>query len=180
MTATIEMHRAVKKRGISSLFIPTGQTGILCGGFGIAIDRVIGDFMSGACEKLILDNYHNEEAIFVEGQGGIYHPGYSAVTLGILHGTLPTHMILCHDVRRKCVKDSDIPLPSIKKIIHAYELLTLDIAPAKVVGIALNCSNMTNDEALMHIKNIENEINLPTTDCVKFGADKLIDAIWKK
>lgn len=178
MTATIEMSKEAKRRGISNLFIPTGQTGILCGGFGIAIDRVIGDFMAGACEKLILDHYNNEEAIFVEGQGGIYHPGYSGVTLGILHGTMPTHMILCHDPRRTCVKDSDIPLPDLNKIIKAYELLTLDIRPARVVGIALNCSNMTDEEALIEIERIESKTSLPATDCVKFGASKLIDAIW--
>ncbi len=94
MTASLEIEKSLVRRGRKPLFVPTGQTGIMIAGFGISIDRVIGDFMAGATEKLILEHAPGHDIVLVEGQGSLLHPGYSGVTLGLLHGAMPTEMIL--------------------------------------------------------------------------------------
>jgi uncharacterized NAD-dependent epimerase/dehydratase family protein len=177
MTTTIELDNLAKKQGLKSTFIPTGQTGIMIAGFGISIDACAGDFMSGACEKLLLDHGKNADYIFVEGQGSIFHLGYSGVTLGMLHGFLPTHMILCHDPTRLNAKDSDYPLPSIKDVIKGYEEITPFFRKAKVVGIALNLTKYNEKDSIDIIKKYENETGLPVTDPLKFGVKNLLDAI---
>ena len=121
MTASLEIEKSARKRGRNTVFIPTGQTGIMIAGFGISIDRVIGDFMAGATEKLILEYGPGHDLILVEGQGSLLHPGYSGVTLGLLHGTMPTEMILCHEPSRKFIRDSTLPIPPLPEVIAPYE-----------------------------------------------------------
>lgn len=180
-TTVIELERLANQQGRKAIYIPTGQTGIMIAGFGIAIDRVIGDFMSGAAEKLILENAPGHDLILVEGQGSLLHPGYSGVTLSLIHGSMPSHMILCHQPTRKYIRDSKILIPPLKEIAALYEAVTLPIKKAKVIGISLNCFDLTDEQALKEIEKIEALTGLPTTDCVKFGAQKLLDAInWAR
>ncbi len=180
-STAIEIAKLANEQGRKAIYIPTGQTGIMIAGFGIAIDRVIGDFMSGAAEQLILENAPGHDLILVEGQGSVLHPGYSGVTLSLLHGTMPSHMILCHQPTRKYIRDSKIIIPPLKEIVALYESLSLPIKKARVVGISLNCFDLTKEEALREIEKTESLTGLPTTDCIKFGAQKLLDAInWAR
>ncbi|MCI0526101.1 MAG: DUF1611 domain-containing protein, partial [Nitrospira sp.] len=176
-TTVIEIARLANQQGRKAIYIPTGQTGIMIAGFGIVIDRVIGDFMSGATEKLILENAAGHDLILVEGQGSLLHPGYSGVTLSLLHGSMPSHMILCHQPTRKYIRDSRIPIPPLKEIAQLYEVMALPIKKGQVIGISLNCFDLTEEEALREIEKTEKLTSLPTTDCVKFGAQKLLDTI---
>jgi uncharacterized NAD-dependent epimerase/dehydratase family protein len=98
------------------------------------------------------------------------------VALGILHGSLPDVMILCHrtDIG---VSDYGINTDDLEKMITLNENLVSFIKPSKVIGIALNSYNLTQDKVLHLIDNIENSTGLPTTDPVRFGAEKLTDAI---
>lgn len=176
-TTVIEITKLANQQGRKAIYIPTGQTGIMIAGFGIVIDRVIGDFMSGATEKLILENAPGHDLILVEGQGSLLHPGYSGVTLSLLHGSMPSHMILCHQPTRRYIRDSKIPIPPLTEIAELYERMTLSIKKGKVIGISLNCFDLTEEEALEEIKKTEKLTGLPTTDCIKFGAQKLLDAI---
>ena len=99
----------------------TGQTGMLVAGSGCAIDRVISDFVAGAAEKLVLANQHHE-VIVVEGQGSLFHPRYSGVTLSLLHGAMPHGLIACYEMGRKAVFGMpDVPLPPLRKVIEFYE-----------------------------------------------------------
>jgi uncharacterized NAD-dependent epimerase/dehydratase family protein len=180
-STAIEITQLANQQGRKAVFIPTGQTGIMIFGYGITIDRVIGDFMSGATEKLILENAPGHDLVLVEGQGSVLHPGYSGVTLSLLHGSMPSHLILCHQPTRKYIRDSKIIIPPLKEIAALYESLTLSIKKARVVGIALNCFDMTDEDALREIEKTETLTGLPTTDCIKFGAQKLVDAInWAR
>ncbi|HZK51338.1 MAG TPA: DUF1611 domain-containing protein, partial [Actinomycetota bacterium] len=89
MTVTLELTKAAKEAGVNAEFVATGQTGILIAGRGIAVDRVISDFTAGAAEQLILESSPDSEVLIVEGQGSLWHPAYSGVTLGLLHGAAP-------------------------------------------------------------------------------------------
>ncbi len=99
MTVSLELDRAARERGIASVFVPTGQTGIAIAGWGIAVDAVVADFVSGAAEQLVLEgSRRGGDLLWVEGQGALLHPAYSGVTLGLYHGSVPHALVLCHRV----------------------------------------------------------------------------------
>lgn len=178
MLTSLELNSAANKKGINSDFIATGQIGILIKGEGIAIDRVISDFVPGSVEKLILEK-KEKEILFVEGQGSIFQPLYSAVTMGLIHGTAPDAMILCHLPSRKKIRYTNLDMPDYETMIKMYEDLAGIVNKAKVVGISLNCHDMTNEQALQIIEKTEKKTGLPATDPVKFGVDKLLNALVK-
>ncbi|RMF96058.1 MAG: DUF1611 domain-containing protein, partial [Planctomycetota bacterium] len=99
MVTAIELTEGLKRAGIDAKFVATGQTGIMIEGDGCPIDRVISDFVPGAAENLVRANQHHE-VIVVEGQGSLFHPRYSCVTLGLLHGIRPHGLILCWEAGR--------------------------------------------------------------------------------
>jgi len=173
----LEVNRSLKNRGLRSEFIATGQTGILISGKGIAMDRVIADFISGAAEKLVLDN-EAFDFLVIEGQGSLAHPLYSGVTLGMLHGFAPQALILCHQVGRTIMRGTaDTPMPSLKTMIDLYERISAPVFPARVVGVALNLMTLTDEkQARDEVKRVEDQLQLPATDVIRFGADKLTDA----
>lgn len=179
MLSGIEITKAARARGLNAEFCPTGQNGIMVWGWGIAIDAVVSDFTAGAAEEIVLEGAKNHGLLIVEGQGSLVHPGYSGVTLSLLHGSMPDAMIFCHQPSRDTVARYSVPLPSLTDMIAHYEMLTAPIKPAKVIGIALNCFDLSERETSKAITDIEKETCLPATDVVKFGADKLVDAIQK-
>ena len=110
MVAAVELSRGLVRAGVDAAFVATGQTGILVAGSGCPIDRVIADFLSGAAEKLVLANQHHD-VIVVEGQGSLFHPRYSGVTLGLLHGLMPHGLVLCYEMGRTAVAGMEsVPL----------------------------------------------------------------------
>ena len=97
MTVALELDRAARARGLASVFVPTGQTGIAIAGWGIAVDAVVSDFIAGASEQLVVEGVERGgELLWIEGQGSITHPAYSGVTLGLIHGSAPHAFVLCH------------------------------------------------------------------------------------
>lgn len=177
MLSGIEITNTARQRGINAEFCPTGQNGIMVWGWGIAIDAVISDFTAGAAEQIVLEGAKNHDLLIVEGQGSLVHPGYSGVTLSLLHGSMPDAMIFCHQPSRKEVARYTISLPTLPEMIAQYEMLTEPIKTAKVIGVALNCFDLSEEEALEAIDSVEKVTGLPATDVVKFGAAKLVDAI---
>jgi uncharacterized NAD-dependent epimerase/dehydratase family protein len=119
--------------------------------------------------------------VLVEGQGSINHPGYSGVTLGLLHGSCPDALILCHQATREYIGDyraaSWLRLPSLSEYVRMYETIGSAVHPTRVVGIALNTYDMTEDEALRACEEAARETGLPATDPVRFDSGPLIDAI---
>jgi len=173
----LEINDSLCKRKLDSVFVATGQTGIMISGKGIAIDRVIADFIAGAAERLVQDNADHNYLV-IEGQGGITHPLYSGVTLGMLHGFAPQVLILCHKYDRKIMRGTNnVPLLPLKKLIKLYENLTQPILPAKVVGIGLNLLGLSLRDAESEVKRVREELGLPTTDVLRFGAEPLVEAI---
>lgn len=179
MLSGIEITHAARKQGLNAEFCPTGQNGIMVWGWGIAIDAVISDFTAGAAEEIVLEGAENHDLLIVEGQGSLVHPGYSGVTLSLLHGSMPDAMIFCHQPSRKQVARYTVPLPSLSDMIMQYEILTQPIKPAKVIGVALNCFDLSEQESCEAIDAVETETGLPATDVIKFGAEKLVDAIQR-
>jgi uncharacterized NAD-dependent epimerase/dehydratase family protein len=179
MTVALELDREAKRRGVKSEFVPTGQTGIAIAGWGISVDAVVADFIAGAAERLVVEaSRRGGELILVEGQGSLLHPQYSGVTLGLFHGSAPHTLILCHKAGEKFVdNDERFPIPPLSELVDLHERMSLIARPAKVVGIALNTRDLTEDEAREAVRAAEAETGLPATDPVRFGAGPLVDAL---
>jgi uncharacterized NAD-dependent epimerase/dehydratase family protein len=182
MTATCELDLEARKRGLRSVFVPTGQTGIAIAGWGIAVDAVVSDFLAGAAERLVVDGRERGDLLWVEGQGAILHPVYSGVTVGLMHGSAPHLYVLCHEVGRALVEGdaTESPIPSLGELVDLHERMSLRLRPAKVACIALNSSAVSEDEARAAIAAAEEETGLPADDPVRFGAGKLLDAVLER
>jgi uncharacterized NAD-dependent epimerase/dehydratase family protein len=181
MTAVCELDLEARKRGLKSVFVPTGQTGIAIAGWGISVDAVVSDFLAGAAERLVVEGGRRGDLLWVEGQGAILHPIYSGVTVGLIHGSAPHLYVLCHEVGRTVVEGDPTasPILSLTELIDLHERMSLKLRPAKTVAIALNTSTGSEDEARQAIAAAEEETGLPTDDPVRFGAGKLLDAVLK-
>jgi uncharacterized NAD-dependent epimerase/dehydratase family protein len=179
MTATCELDLEARKRGLRSVFVPTGQTGIAIAGWGIAVDAVVSDFLAGAAERLVVQGGERGDLLWVEGQGAILHPVYSGVTVGLIHGSAPHLYVLCHEVGRTVVEGdaTESPIPSLRELVDLHERISLRLRPAKVACVALNSSGVTEEEARAAIAAAEDETGLPADDPVRFGAGKLLDAV---
>jgi uncharacterized NAD-dependent epimerase/dehydratase family protein len=181
MTATCELDLEARKRGLRSVFVPTGQTGIAIAGWGIAVDAVVSDFLAGAAERLVVEGARQGDLLWVEGQGAILHPIYSGVALGLMHGSAPHLYVLCHEVGRTVVEGDPTasPILSLRELVDLHERMSLKLRPAKVACIALNTSPVSEEEARAAIADAEAETGLPADDPVRFGAGKLLDSVLK-
>ena len=179
MTATCELDLESRRRGLKSVFVPTGQTGVAIAGWGISVDAVVSDFLAGAAERLVVEGGKRGDLLWVEGQGAILHPIYSGVTVGLMHGSSPHLYVLCHEVGRTVVEGdpTESPIPSLSELVDLHERMSLKLRPAKVAAVALNTSTVSADKAREAIAAAEEETGLPTDDPVRFGAERLLDAV---
>ena len=182
MTVSLELDRAARARGIESRFVPTGQTGIAIAGWGIAVDAVVSDFIAGAAEQLVVEGHERGgELLFVEGQGALTHPAYSGVTLGLIHGSAPHAFVLCHQAGSTEVDGyPGHPLLPLPELVELHEWISLPARRARVAAIALNTRDLAGDDAARAtIARAEAETGLTADDPVRFGADRLLDAVLR-
>ncbi|HZB35037.1 MAG TPA: DUF1611 domain-containing protein [Gaiellaceae bacterium] len=181
-TVAVELDLAARRRGLASVFVPTGQTGIWIAGWGIAIDAVVSDFLAGAAERLVVEGAaRGGELLWVEGQGSLVHPAYSGVTMGLMHGATPHAFVLVHKARATHTEGyPDHPLPPLRALIDLHERASLPLRPAKVAAIALHTGSLEEDDARAEIAHVEAETGLPVDDPVRFGADTLLDAVLER
>lgn len=178
-TVAIELDREARRRGLASVFVPTGQTGIAIAGWGIAVDAVVADFLAGAAERLVVEGHaRGGELLFVEGQGSLVHPLYSGVTLGLLHGSAPHVLVLCHRTGATEIEGSPgHPIPSLPELVRLYEEISLPARRARVACVALNTAGLDEHAARAAIAGVAGETGLPADDPVRFGAARLLDAV---
>jgi uncharacterized NAD-dependent epimerase/dehydratase family protein len=179
MTVSLELVRAARERGIDAGFIPTGQTGIMIAGWGNPIDRVVSDFTAGAVEEMILEMGDTHDVLFVEGQGSIVHPAYSAVTCGILHGAMPDAMVLCHVAGHEAIHGYEsTAIPDPETYVDLYEGLAAPVHPGEVVAGAVNTSSIDSDAAAREaLDAFGSQVGGPATDPIRFDADEILDAV---
>lgn len=183
MTASLEIRAALRARDVDARFAATGQSGIVIDGAGIPVDAVVSDFVSGAAERITLEAAEGADVVLVEGQGALFHPGYSAVTLGLLHGSMPHGMILCWMPGRKQVYAGGyewVEIPTPEQAIAAYEEAMRWAAPrleSRVIGLSANTYDLPEVEARRVVEEAGRATGLPSTDPVRFGADVLAEAV---
>ena len=180
MTASLELGDAAEQAGVTAEFIATGQTGILIAGTGIAVDRVISDFLAGAAETLVCEGSPDADVLMVEGQGSLWHPAYAGVTLGLLHGSAPHSLVLCHQAYRTAIEEPPYSkLPPLAEMVSLYEEVAATVRPARVCCVSVNCRGLSDDEATKAVAEVEDELGLPAGDVFRGGAPKLWDAVAK-
>ena len=186
MTAAIELTRSLRDAGVAARFVATGQTGILVADHGVAVDAVPADFVAGMIEERVVEAAREAEVVVVEGQGALHHPGYSGVTLGLLHGACPSALILCHQVGREQVRvsagrvaeaESQPDIPPLDQLARAYEIAASWVSAARVIGVALNTSGLPDHEARAALDHAAALTGCPATDPVRFGAQPLAAAV---
>lgn len=181
MTAQLQLTEELTRRGVRTRFVPTGQTGIMLEGWGIAVDAVVADFIAGAAERITLEGAADADIVLVEGQGSINHPGYSGVTLGLLHGSCPDGLILCHQASRRYIGDyreeAWLRIPPLSEYVRVYETVGSMVHPTRVLGVCLNTYDLPEAEARRACEEASSDTGLPATDPVRFGPDPLIAAV---
>ena len=179
MTATLETQRAAERAGVTAQFVATGQTGVIIAGWGICVDAVVSDFVSGASEQLVLEAAgRGPDLVLVEGQGSLGHPAYSGVTLGLLHGSCPDCLILCADASSEEVVQG-VPRPAPALAARLYEEAAALVKPAPVVAVSLNTKGLSEAEAEGFVARVADETGLPTADPFRTSAAPILEAVLR-
>ena len=178
MFTSLAIEKEMKARGMKATFRATGQTGIFIAGDGVSVDAVVADFISGATEWLTPDNDDDHWDV-VEGQGSLFHAAYAGVTLGLLHGSQPDAIVLCHEPTRPHMRGTPtVSMPDLQAVIDANiragQLTNPDI---RCVGVSVNTSALSDGEADKLLQELEAKLGLPCVDAFRHGAARLVDAI---
>ncbi|MFH1755067.1 MAG: DUF1611 domain-containing protein [Candidatus Latescibacterota bacterium] len=178
MTVAYELYLEARRRGINAAWAATGQTGMILRGRGIAVDAVIGDYLSGAAETLVNFEGQAKDIVFVEGQGSLLHPGYGAVTLGLMLGVMPDCMVLVHDLAKKTVKDYDaIEIPSMRDMMQYHQAVMLPVKKVPFAAVAARTGALPLSSATEYLRDIEAETDLPAGDVIRFGCTEILDGV---
>ena len=178
MYTTLSLARDMQSQGIKATFRATGQSGILVAGEGVAVDCVVSDFISGSVEALCPAN-DDDHWDLIEGQGSLYHPAFAGVSLGLLHGSQPDALVICHALNRDHMRAlPGRPLPSLEQVIEmnltAARITNPDV---KVIGVSVNTSSVSEDEALAYCKSVTDQLGLPCVDPIRHGVGALVEAL---
>lgn len=181
MTTMLELDREARARGVDSTFVATGQVGMMVSGGGIAVDSIMADFVNSVVEDVVYSAARRHDLVLVEGQGAVNHPRYSAVTLGLVHGSRPDTMILCHDLGRTAIGLlRDRPLPSLRRAVEINEEAIRwadQDSTCRVAGISVMTRGFSAADARAALTAIAEETGLPTVDVLRDGAGALLDAV---
>lgn len=176
----LALAREMSARGMDATFRATGQTGILISGSGVPIDAVVADFVSGAAETLSPDAPESHWDV-IEGQGGILHPGYAAVSMGLLMGSQPDAIVVCTDATRETIVGwPDFPLPSIQDVMDLTLRIGSVVNPAiRVVGISANTSGLEEAQRAEYLRTLSETYGVPAVDSVATGVGAIVDVLQK-
>lgn len=178
MTVMLQLQAALRERGARVQFAATGQTGIFIEGWGICVDAVVADFIAGAAEAVTIQAAREADIVLVEGQGSILHPGYSGVSLGLLHGSLPHALIACHQPTRETFRHNAwLRIPPLSDVIALHEAMAAPLRPARTIGVSLNTVDLSDREARDVIDRVADETGLPATDPVRYDVGPLAEAV---
>jgi len=179
--SALALHRELQRREIKATFRATGQTGIMIAGEGMPIDSVVADFISGAAELLSPDNDDDHWDV-IEGQGSLLNPSYAGVSLGLLHGSQPDAIILCHDVERIETEGivGDYPIPQLDEIIDdTLHMARRTNAKCFCAGVSVNTSTMSDFDRDNYLSKLQNELGLPCVDPIAIGMSPIANFLLK-
>jgi len=169
---------ALQGLGVDAGFPSTGQTGSLIPGTGIPSDAVVSDFLAGAAETLSPDNDAAHWDI-IEGQGSLFHPAYAGVSLGLLHGSQPDAIVLCHELGRKSIAGvSGYAVPDLAEAVDMnLRLGRLTNPGIRCVGISINSSCLGGAAREAALQDIEAHLGVPCVDPLVDGVERILQAL---
>ena len=174
----LALTRAFLARGIATHFRATGQTGIMIAGGGIPIDAVVADFAAGAAEILSPDAADDHWDV-IEGQGSLFHPAYSGVSLALLHGSQPDVVVICHEPGRdRILGVPGYALPSVEEMIElVLRLGGRTNSAIRCGGVSLNTTELDETSADRLLAEESERLGLPVADPMRGGKrfETLID-----
>ncbi|MGF1553929.1 MAG: N-acetyltransferase DgcN [Paracoccaceae bacterium] len=178
MYTTLAIEKAMAERGMSANFRATGQTGILITGEGVPLDAVVADFMAGSIEWLTPEADPDHWDV-IEGQGSLFHPSYSGVTLALIHGGQPDALVMCHEPTRTHMRGlPHYPSPRLEDLADMVLPLARVVNPdVRVIGASINTAALGEDEARAYCAEMEDRLGLPCVDPFREGAGRLVDAL---
>ena len=179
MTSAMALQKQLKDLGLESVFIGTGQTGMMISGRGVAVDAVVSDFINGSIEAEIDKVDGQAPLIIVEGQGAVTHMGYSGVTLGLLHGTMPDAFLLAHQPSRH-TDDYGQAIPDLPYVIDLHQMLVQNFTGARVLGVNLYSKDMDLDESRSACTTIESDVGIPVEDMVRDPSERVAKAVIRE
>jgi uncharacterized NAD-dependent epimerase/dehydratase family protein len=164
--------RAFMVRGLQVDFRATGQTGIMIAGTGLPMDAVVCDFEAGAAELLSPDAAPDHWDV-IEGQGSLFHPAYASVALGLLHGSQPDMIVVCHEpARERVLGHPDFALPSIEETVDLNLRLGRRTNPQiRCGGVSLNTSQLSDLDARRLLAAESRRLDLPVADPIRGGVE---------
>jgi len=175
----LALTRAFHARGIDADFRATGQTGIMIAGSGLPIDAVVSDFVAGAAE-MISPDASVEHWDIIEGQGSVFHPSYAGVSVGLLHGSQPDIIVVCHEPGRTQMAGlTGFAVPEVDDVIDLCLVIGRRTNPAiRCAGISLNTSTLDDVVAHRLMSREAERLGLPVADPIRGGAlfETLVEA----
>ncbi len=177
----LALEREMRARGMKADFRATGQTGIMIAGVGLPIDAVVADFLSGAAEVLSPDNEPDHWDV-IEGQGSILHPAYAGVTLGLLLGSQPDALVLCHEAGRTTIEDMpDFPLAELQVYTERYlEAGRITNPGIRCAGISVNTSTLEAGQREGYLQALAEKLGLPCVDPIAGGVGPIVDRLQRE
>jgi len=171
---------AMRAQGVSADFRATGQTGIIISGSGIPMDAVVSDFIAGAAEILSPDNAPEHWDI-IEGQGALQHPAYAAVTLGLIHGSQPDVLILCHECgRREIAEYPAYPIAPLADIAETYLAAARLTNPTVRLGaVSLLTAHLSDADCAREMETTENGLGVPAFDPMRTSMSSTLASILR-
>lgn len=170
---------AFRRRGRDTNFRATGQTGIMIAGSGLPIDAVVSDFVAGAAE-LLSPGAPADHWDVIEGQGSLFHPAYAAVSLGLLHGSQPDVIVLCHEPGREYLLGyPDYPTPVLADAIELHlKLGALTNRAIRCAGLSFNTATRSPANADAVMQQASRTLGLPVADPMRGGPafERLVEA----
>ncbi|MEM6680340.1 MAG: N-acetyltransferase DgcN [Pseudomonadota bacterium] len=178
MYTALAMEKAMLEAGMKASFRATGQTGILITGDGVPLDAVVADFMGGAVERLTPPN-DDDHWDLIEGQGSLFHPSYSGVTMALIHGGQPDALVLCHEPTRTHMRGlPHYPSPALEDLGPLVMPLARVVNPeVRIVGASINTAALSEEEATSYLAKMEETLGLPCVDPYRQGAARLVEAL---
>lgn len=174
----LALTNALHARGQKATFRATGQTGIMIAGSGVAIDAVVADFIAGAAETLSPNNDPDHYDV-IEGQGSLFHPAYAGVTLGLLHGSQPDWIVLCHDPTRLTIEyRPEFPIPPLPDAVAQYlQAARITNRGVALAGVSINSSSLNDTEWAEYRGRVQQELGVPVCDPMRGGMDPIVSRV---
>ena len=176
-TTTRFLVEACRRAGMRAEWIATGQTGWLQGApFGILLDALPNDFVSGELEHAILSCARelSPDVIFLEGQSSLRNPsgpcGSELIVSGGARG-----VILQHAPGRvffEGFEEEGLRIPPV-----AEEIALIRLLGARTLAVALNGEGLTREALEAARAALERELEIPVALPLEEGVGALVPAL---